>query len=90
MDQGDTDAASPPNGHPGIETPYQKMKREMDVLNISIRVDPDELWWCNSHQRWASHVRVRDQWHHCALGLGGVMIPCRCVNLTDLVEVMES
>lgn len=89
MDHRANESASASIGHPGTETAYQKMKREADALNFSVRVDPDELWWCNPHNRWASHVRVRDQWHHCGPGLGGIMIPCSCVNLTDLVEVVD-
>lgn len=48
------------------------------------------LWWCNTHQRRASHVRHNHQGtavHCCDPSLGGIMIPCECIDLTTEVEV---
>jgi hypothetical protein len=50
------------------------------------------LWWCNSHQRRATAVfsypdgRTR---HCCAPGLGGILLPCSAVDLTDEVEIVD-
>lgn len=46
----------------------------------------DELWWCNSHQRRATHKR--GDYHCCDPALGGILLPCSCVNLTDQAEVV--
>lgn len=50
-------------------------------------------WWCNIHERRATYVfcrqlntQIRIE-HVCEPGLGGIMIPCRCVDLTDLLEI---
>lgn len=47
--------------------------------------DSGKLWWCNSHRRRATHI-FKDR-HCCNPNLGGIMIPCQCVDLTGLVEV---
>lgn len=39
-----------------------------------------ELWWCNSHQREADFEYLGRRM--CNPRLGGIMIPCRVVNLT--------
>jgi hypothetical protein len=49
-----------------------------------------EVWWCNIHNRRASHIFTYiggKRVHHCDPKLGGIMIPCECVNITDLVEI---
>lgn len=43
-----------------------------------------ELWWCNSHQRRATHLWRGER--HCDPNLGGILLPCRAVNLTGWVE----
>ncbi len=46
-------------------------------------------WWCNSHQRDATYVLHRptmEPTHVCNPKLGGIMLPCRCVDLTDELE----
>ena len=45
-----------------------------------------ELWWCNSHQRRAMFVRNGTD-HVCNPQLGGIMLPCVTVNLTDIMEI---
>lgn len=51
-----------------------------------------ELWWCNSHTRQATHVRIGGniERHCCDTELGGILLPCLCVNLTGLVEIEPS
>ena len=59
---------------------------------IYTEVSPAEFWYCNSHQRQATHILTRwpgDAKHCCKPGLGGVMIPCECVNLTDVAEMVS-
>lgn len=57
-----------------------------------IKDDSGETWWCNIHERVASHVMFRSgdekPTHHCDPKLGGVMMPCVCVNLTGLVGLV--
>ena len=50
-----------------------------------------ETWWCNSHNRVATHILKRGDWevHHCEPGLAGILLPCECVNLDGLVEVTQ-
>ena len=74
-----SEPASAVIGHPGTESAYRKMKTEMDALNALSLASIAEFWWCNSHQRRATHVRERDQYHCCDPKLGGIMIPCECV-----------
>ena len=54
-----------------------------------VQAPDNELHWCNSHQRWATHVLVRrgkPENNCCAPSLGGTMLPCAVVNLTGIVE----
>ena len=51
-----------------------------------------ELWWCNSHQRRAEYIQIKINGDElrtpcCDPKLGGIMIPCRCVELTGEVEI---
>lgn len=51
-----------------------------------------ELWWCNVHQRRATFLftplgGTKQVKHVCAPHLGGITMPCRCVNLTGQVEL---
>jgi len=46
-----------------------------------------ETWWCNSHNRRATHIGP--QGHHCDPDLGGILLPCFAVNLTGLIEIEE-
>ena len=48
----------------------------------------ERLFWCNSHQRKATHVDTHGK-PECNPELGGIMIPCRVVDLTDKVEIHE-
>lgn len=73
----------------------------MGLDNLSVEYepgDPSELWWCNSHHRRAEYVRRRswsdkpgvvDTSRTCHPKLGGIMIPCRCVDLTGIAEIEE-
>jgi len=48
----------------------------------------ERLYWCNSHRR-----RATGTWKGlpcCESHLGGIMIPCDVVDLTDEVELVES
>jgi hypothetical protein len=44
---------------------------------------PERVFWCNVHQRRAQTG------YHCSNELGGIMLPCRVVELTGLVELHE-
>jgi len=50
-----------------------------------------ELWWCNSHQRQATHIQYhkgyRTLLHCCDPKLGGIMLPCDAVNLTGEAQL---
>jgi hypothetical protein len=55
------------------------------------------LWWCNSHQREATYAYVQHGKdcelklvHCCDPCLGGILLPCFCVELTGLVEIEKS
>lgn len=54
--------------------------------------NPEELWWCNSHRRRATHIMVRwpgDEEHCCSPNLEGILLPCFAVNLTGICEIEE-
>lgn len=55
---------------------------------LYVKNNPDELWWCNSHQRRATYIDELG-WHHCDPKLPGIMIPCQCVNLTGIAEIED-
>jgi hypothetical protein len=45
-----------------------------------------KLWWCNTHQRWATHEQKKDggmSVPHCDPKKGGIMMPCFCVLRFD-------
>ena len=48
----------------------------------------NELWWCNIHRRQATYVR-NETYHCCDPKLGGIMIPCNCVDLTNECKIMK-
>lgn len=56
-----------------------------------------QFWWCNVHQRQATHFeyfnddggRVASFRVTCDPKFGGIMIPCQCVNLTGIAEITE-
>jgi len=59
-----------------------------------IKANPDELWWCNIHQRRATHVAVKpgfaiDGKHWCDPELGGITMACSCVDLTGIAEIVD-
>lgn len=43
------------------------------------------IWWCNAHQRRATHVRDETE-HCCEPGLVGAPLPCKAVDLTEMFE----
>ena len=43
--------------------------------------DDKTIWWCNSHNRIATHLDDKSR-HCCNPNLGGILIPCRCVELS--------
>lgn len=46
-----------------------------------------KLIWCNTHQRRATHCHKYTLTHCCNPALGGIMLPCSCVNLTGLALI---
>ena len=51
-----------------------------------------ETWWCNSHNRRAAWLHERDdgsEEHVCDPNLGGILLPCRAVNLTGIAEIED-
>lgn len=51
-----------------------------------------EIWWCNTHQRKADSIYERGVFkgeHRCSPKLGGIMIPCECVELTGIAEIVD-
>lgn len=52
----------------------------------------DRLWWCNSHRREATYTRTTlggGLVHCCDPKLGGILLPCSCVDLTDEIEFYD-
>lgn len=52
-----------------------------------------DVWWCNTHQRKAEAIYTKGISagdHCCAPNLGGIMMPCQCVNLTGIAEIIET
>ena len=47
----------------------------------------NKLYWCNTHERKAT--ASRDGKPCCDRNLAGITMPCRVVDLTGLVEVIE-
>lgn len=48
-----------------------------------------ELWWCNAHQRQATFFDGSSASLRCDPKLGGIMIPCDCVDLTGIAEIVD-
>ena len=48
-----------------------------------------KLYWCNSHQREATHFDFYYNQFECDPTLGGILLPCNVVHLTDKVEITE-
>lgn len=69
-----------------LDAMTQPKKLNLSELNQTL-APLDELWWCNTHQRRAAHI---DSWgkHKCDPHLPGIMIPCNCVNLTGIAEIV--
>jgi len=55
---------------------------------VHYTLDPIGLWWCNSHNRRATHIRSTDRQHCCAPGQSGILLPCNSINLTDEIELV--
>lgn len=59
-----------------------------------IKSNPAEIWWCNSHRRRATYMKAPNfnrplaNYHCCDPALGGITIPCVCVELTGKVELV--
>lgn len=51
-------------------------------------VKSENLFWCNSHQRRATHISHGEPC--CDPRLGGILLPCRCVLLNGIAEIYES
>lgn len=50
--------------------------------------DDGRVFWCNAHERVANDFDSRDQ-PACDSRLGGILLPCRCVELTGIAELFE-
>ena len=50
--------------------------------------NPNEYWWCNSHNRRATHI-LNDAYHVCKPGQSGILLSCMAVNITDTLEVED-
>jgi hypothetical protein len=48
----------------------------------------NRLYWCNSHQRRATHVNTYNGFLSCDPNLGGILLPCDVVDLTDEAEIL--
>lgn len=48
--------------------------------------DPREFWWCNSHNRPATHLWGTK--HVCDPRLGGILLPCSCVSAKELRVIL--
>jgi len=58
-------------------------------VNVSYE-KADGSWWCNSHKRPATHVRIKDDGSSpervCDPNLGGILLPCDCVRIENREE----
>lgn len=60
-----------------------------------VLADEKSLAWCNAHERRATHIFLDNRSTPntarlcCDPKLGGIMIPCRCVDLTGIAEIEE-
>lgn len=46
--------------------------------------DSSKKWWCTSHKRYATYIRIHDNdtiIHCCDPTLGGIMLPCHAVEV---------
>lgn len=53
---------------------------------------PEEIQWCNSHQRRALFLQIKPNGEvrpDCGPNLPGIMIPCECVRLNGIAEITE-
>ena len=55
----------------------------MDLTNKEDK--PQEQWWCNTHNRFATHIDEKGK-HMCAPNLGGTGL-CDVVSFTGIVEI---
>ena len=65
-----------------------------EPMVVYAEAQDEETWWCNSHQRRATHMYFHaghnGVFHCCDPKLGGIMLPCRSVNLTGEVELEDA
>lgn len=47
-----------------------------------IHLPRPDVWWCNVHERLAT--KETRGMHHCDGRLGGVLLACQCVNLSEM------
>ena len=47
--------------------------------------DEGGMWWCNSHQREATHTDANGE-HRCDSALGGITLPCSVVFANMRIE----
>ena len=67
------------------------------MSNIEYKLsNPNELWWCDTHKRLATHIRTKthsadyiETNHVCDPDLGGVTMGCRTFNLTGFFEFIN-
>lgn len=67
-----------------IREPPYVANASREVRGASPRTSPppcsasDGVWWCNSHQRQATHTDAKGR-HCCNPKLGGILLPCNVV-----------
>lgn len=59
----------------------EELTDEEIALATGYKLETKRVWWCNTHQREAINARG------CDPKLGGILMPCRVVDLTGIAEV---
>lgn len=71
------------------------MQHKNDVTYIEAKDWKRGRWWCIHHKRWATHLRIRYgivmpmPERVCDPSLGGIMLPCQVVDVSDIVEAIK-
>jgi len=55
-----------------------------------MKINTKEIWWCNSHQRQATHIDWKQGKWVCDPKLGGILLPCVCINITGIARICNS
>lgn len=54
-----------------------------------VNEESEQFWWCNVHKRRATYFYDSIVYVRCDPKLGGIMLPCQCVNLTGIAEITD-